>query len=461
MTPPATIQPPIHALCLTRRRSYTSPHLICRCPKTGTLTNNLVSSSLSNAKPVAARLTRKTQSLCDEPAPSTSSRLTNVAVFLGGSCNPTTWRHDIAIPMLDAAQIDYFNPQVDEWYEELIQIEAKAKETAQIVLMVVDGLTRSIVCINEAVEYICKGRKVVLVVDDIEDGTKIAGVVLSKTELADLNGARQCLRDLAFKEGVILVNDVATAIHECILWLSQTETPKTRPYVPRLRKRSSIVLNDWSGRKRSYHAASRSYSFTSLNSHGLSSRKSSTDGSESSDSGRSPSLQSIAHQLGCSEYTGGFVYLGGNLSSTSWREEIAIPLLQKAGIPLYVPFADYIQYGLSTVTKRMQVLTEHFQEAEIQKAIAELILFVIPRNLRAIAAMTEAVELVSSHQALLLVIEPVVEGFMIEEEVIITGRELQDLARARAYLQEMADRNQVAVFESVSQAVENIVERLE
>ena len=36
----------------------------------------------------------------------------NISVFLGGACNPTTWRQDIAMPMLDAAGISYYNPQV-------------------------------------------------------------------------------------------------------------------------------------------------------------------------------------------------------------------------------------------------------------------------------------------------------------------------------------------------------------
>lgn len=31
-------------------------------------------------------------------------------VFLGGSCNPTTWRADIAIPALTKLGISYYNP---------------------------------------------------------------------------------------------------------------------------------------------------------------------------------------------------------------------------------------------------------------------------------------------------------------------------------------------------------------
>ena len=32
-------------------------------------------------------------------------------VFLGGSCNPTTWRQDIAMPLLDKNAVHYYNPQ--------------------------------------------------------------------------------------------------------------------------------------------------------------------------------------------------------------------------------------------------------------------------------------------------------------------------------------------------------------
>uniref|UniRef100_H3GTN6 Uncharacterized protein n=1 Tax=Phytophthora ramorum TaxID=164328 RepID=H3GTN6_PHYRM len=442
-----TTQRPTHAFCLTKRRSYTSPHLVRTRTKT------------APASAPNTRLTRKTQSFSEglEPPPPA-----DVAVFLGGSCNPTTWRRDVAAPMLDAARVRYFNPQVDEWVEELIEIEARAKNTAQILLVVVDGLTRSVVCMNEAVEFICRGRKVMLVVDDIEEGTEVAGKLLSKTELADLNGARQCLRDLATKRRVGLFPTVAGAIDGCIAWLTQTDAPKCRPEVPRLRKRASIVLNDWSRKHRPQRVTSRSHSSRLLKSNSSASSKSTDEGDASSDA--SPT-QAIVSRLGCqmfSDYTGGAVYLGGNLTATSWRQKVAIPLLRTAGIPVYVPFADYLSFGLSSAAeKHVQALAEHFQEIETQKAIAELILFVIPRNLRSIAAMTEAVELVSSHQALLLVIEPAEEGCMVEDGAAITGREFKDLARARAYLREMAERNDVDVFESVTEAVESIVERLE
>ncbi|CAI5726823.1 unnamed protein product [Peronospora destructor] len=462
MTSPRT-QPSAHSFCFTKRRSYTSPDFGRIRPKNLIIGGTNDVAPASGGKTVTSRLTRKTKSFSEGLEPVKDECLMDIAIFLGGSCNPTTWRDDVAMPMLDAAHVRYFNPQVDEWFEELIEVETRVKETAQIMLVVVDKLTRCLVSINEAVEFICRGRKVMLVVEDIDEGDEIAGKLLSKTELADLNGARQCLRDLAMKRNVGLFPDVATAIDGCIAWLIQTNAPKFRPEMPRLRKRSSIVLSDWCGKHQSIRVRSRSHSLWLLKSNSCGSSKSITDDTGSDSPGLSSPTHFIAKQLCCrpvSDFTGGSVYLGGNLLTTSWRQKVAIPLLRRSGIPVYVPFADYLQVGLSLAAERhVKTLAEHFQEIEIQKAIAELILFVIPRNLRSIAAMTEAVELVLSHQALLLVIESVEEGCMMENGVAIIGREFKDLARARTYLREMAERNDVAVFESVTEAVESIVER--
>lgn len=49
-------------------------------------------------------------------------------MFLGGSCNPTTWRHDEAIPFLKENGITFYNPQVSNWRPELMEIEDQAKQ---------------------------------------------------------------------------------------------------------------------------------------------------------------------------------------------------------------------------------------------------------------------------------------------------------------------------------------------
>ena len=45
---------------------------------------------------------------------------TQSEIFLGGSCNPTTWRKDTVIPLLEKTGVSYYNPQVDAWHEGLI-----------------------------------------------------------------------------------------------------------------------------------------------------------------------------------------------------------------------------------------------------------------------------------------------------------------------------------------------------
>ena len=116
-------------------------------------------------------------------------------VFLGGSCNPTTWRKDIAIPILEAAKITYYNPQVDEWTPDLMQIEAHAKRDAEMLFYVVDANTRAVASMNEVVECICRNRKIVLVVQNMEASNELtrdeAG---SEALLKDLNRGRDYLR---------------------------------------------------------------------------------------------------------------------------------------------------------------------------------------------------------------------------------------------------------------------------
>lgn len=122
-------------------------------------------------------------------------------VFLGGSCNPTTWRKDIAIPVLEAVGVTYYNPQADDWSEELVAIEAAAKDAAGWLLFVIDGQTRAMASMIEASALIAGGRRVVLVVQDIPAGTVIDGQAVEGRELKDLNRARAYLRAVAAEYG--------------------------------------------------------------------------------------------------------------------------------------------------------------------------------------------------------------------------------------------------------------------
>ncbi|GAI10708.1 unnamed protein product [marine sediment metagenome] len=57
-------------------------------------------------------------------------------VFLGGTCNESTWR-DRLISLL---KIDYFNPVVEDWTEECMAEEIRQRESCDYVLYVLTPL---------------------------------------------------------------------------------------------------------------------------------------------------------------------------------------------------------------------------------------------------------------------------------------------------------------------------------
>ena len=150
-------------------------------------------------------------------------------VFMGGACNPTTWRKDTAIPMLEAVGVGFYNPQIDDWNEQdaaykaqgvaggIMEVEAKEKTTSYIVLFVFDPQTRAIATINEAVEFMMAGKqKVVLVAAYVEPGTVIEGQALTFKEAMDINIARAELFGVAKSLGVPVYDNVEMAVYECI-----------------------------------------------------------------------------------------------------------------------------------------------------------------------------------------------------------------------------------------------------
>ena len=48
-------------------------------------------------------------------------------IFLGGTCNNSDWR-DRLIPILENNDINYFNPIVEDWTSECIEIEENEKD---------------------------------------------------------------------------------------------------------------------------------------------------------------------------------------------------------------------------------------------------------------------------------------------------------------------------------------------
>ena len=140
-------------------------------------------------------------------------------VFLGGSCGSTRWRADTVIPLLEQHEISYFSSQVAEWHEELVGIEAAAKAGAEALLFFISDQTRGIASMLEATEYICTGRPVFLVIQDIPDGLVIDGQAITGRDLLDLKRGRVYLRDIAVRHGCTIYHDVTEATHALIEYL--------------------------------------------------------------------------------------------------------------------------------------------------------------------------------------------------------------------------------------------------
>ena len=71
-----------------------------------------------------------------------------VKVFLGGTCNESTWRDEL-IKML---KIDYFNPVVDDWTEECMEEELRQRDLCDYVLYVITPEMAGVYSIAEVID---------------------------------------------------------------------------------------------------------------------------------------------------------------------------------------------------------------------------------------------------------------------------------------------------------------------
>ncbi|XP_012059592.1 PREDICTED: uncharacterized protein LOC105622790 [Atta cephalotes] len=135
-------------------------------------------------------------------------------VFLGGSCNPTTWRSDIAIPTLQNLGITYYNPQVSQWGPELIAQEYEAKQTARVLLFVIDNQTRNSAGIIEAAQLAAiRSESLVLVIYPYRQGQAILGETVSTQEYYDLMNGLLVLQYLMERQRVPIFESVSVALH--------------------------------------------------------------------------------------------------------------------------------------------------------------------------------------------------------------------------------------------------------
>lgn len=120
-------------------------------------------------------------------------------IFLGGTCNKSTWRGDI-IPSLEKNDIYYFNPIVERWNEELQleEIRLQRKEICDYNLYVITPLMEGVFSIAEMVDDSNKKPdKTIICILSKEDGGKLftnkqIKSLIAVSELCVNNGAKAC-----------------------------------------------------------------------------------------------------------------------------------------------------------------------------------------------------------------------------------------------------------------------------
>ncbi|KPM05260.1 hypothetical protein QR98_0037210 [Sarcoptes scabiei] len=72
------------------------------------------------------------------------------------------------MPELKKNCITYYNPQVDNWGPELIELESYAKQNSEVLFFVIDNQTRAIASMIEVAFVAASRRKLILVINDLD-----------------------------------------------------------------------------------------------------------------------------------------------------------------------------------------------------------------------------------------------------------------------------------------------------
>merc|ERR1719187_773197 len=134
-------------------------------------------------------------------------------VFLGGSCNPTTWRQDLAIPHFKTEGITFYNPQQANWVPEMIELEHQAKMTCQILFYVMNEQTRNVASMIEVSQMAGSRRRLIVVLSSYPGpGHIISGDKVSAAEHEDLKNAMETVQDLIERQGIPVFQNISVAL---------------------------------------------------------------------------------------------------------------------------------------------------------------------------------------------------------------------------------------------------------
>merc|ERR1711959_502494 len=321
-------------------------------------------------------------------------------IFLGGTCGESKWRQEQCIPMLVAARLSYYNPQLGpgEWTPELIPIEAAAKAGAVCQLFVITGDSRGIASMIEAAEMIVRGVAMVLCLEPYS---------LDQPDSQDVNRGRKYLLDVAGRHGCAVHDSVTAATAEAIERVRSRRESQAQAAAHR-------QPLDQEAQDRGMPSLTRAHSWNFQQPMAPLCRQQSIHGTPE-------------------------IFLGGTCGESKWRQEQCIPMLVAARLSYYNP-----QLGPG------EWAPELIPIEAAAKAGAVCQLFVITGESRGIASMIEAAEMIVRGVAMVLCLEP----YSLDQP------DSQDVNRGRKYLLDVAGRHGCAVHDSVTAATAEVVQRM-
>ncbi|XP_052804281.1 uncharacterized protein LOC128234226 isoform X2 [Mya arenaria] len=435
--------------------------------------------------------------------------LAHFAVFLGGSCNPTKWRAEIAIPYFKEHGITFYNP-VQNWKPELMELEAQAKQMADILFFVIDSKTRAISSMIEVAYLVATNKQVVVTMCEFKTPCiEVEGQTLSDSfrvlqrcdsvpdpcEMLDLIKGRLILTDLVERNSVPIFADIHKALR-CTntivttgcnvkeLTLADGARPVKHGHLKlgrallELREAFNSVDSEDFGWLSSDDVcfAYKTCTGEEMDSRWLRQRRKNQDDFDYEEfcaivteyraqQHNQTILQKILNVLWhplrwlSAKFNEPFeaeefnsdeeyrdVYLGGSFGDSQWRSEIAIPTLRKHGL-------SYVDPSLHDWDQKLIPIHVALREK------CRLLFYNTAKDRRSLGSMCEAGYYIGKGCRMVICVEKIPDNASMNGEQL-SPCAIKDYNRGRDYLCDLASREGVPLFDNILEATNCVVAML-
>ncbi|XP_046465690.1 uncharacterized protein [Neodiprion pinetum] len=421
----------------------------------------------------------------------TNSKRMASEVFLGGSCNPTTWRSDVAIPTLQRLGITYYNPQVSQWGPELIAQEYEAKQAARVLLFVIDNQTRNTAGIIEAAQLAAtRSNSLILVIYPYRPDQSILGENVSMQEYYDLMNGLLVLQNLVERQRIPIFGNISIALNctsKILRDAINVQDLNVEDGIRPLRLGTDLIKLNEIFRSMDVNntgTVSLGEAWIALQSNTKSnvSVADSLNAIHNSDvyetlianfsTRDDPAEYQINFEQFCAvatewawklknnsvtseswpstlipESENRDIFVGVTGKDIFWLNSTAAPLIKSMDLSVYK--ADLNEYDVRILSQQLQ----HMKASR-------LILLIVPPHSRGISIMALAAHFIGLRSKLVLCIQSLPDDCTISGEKL-TQQAIKDYNRGRMYLSDYATREGVPVFQNIADALQHAIEEVQ